>query len=261
MITLKNGTKGTSQIGYLAKMSDRDGYFDVAGISDNVIGVISESVPPNSPCRIINEGEALIYMHKKVRVGKHIRQQEESDGAVKGTCMPSTDEKGSNVVARAIEGGRGLVRATVMLSGGLNMSFGSMYNHDTPTTVTVTTPDVWYQVPSGFVVGVVNDMVFQNAREIKVNSKGFYQITWSISFAAAAGANKNVEGSVMINGVFSPPFTAHRFLSAFQDTGAMGGTGIISLNKDDLISLAIVNETGTNDIVVNHANMSVVQVG
>jgi hypothetical protein len=266
MITLKNGTKEVSPIGYLAKIATgKDGYFELAGIGEDVCGVISESVPPNSVCKIITDGEALVHLHKKAYVGNKIRQQLSSDGARKGSCLPFNGESGANIVAMAVESGRGLIRANVTITsntifGPTGASYGSMYNHDVPTTVTITIVSTPTQVPSGYSEGSVNNMVFQNSREIKALSDGYYFITWSIAFTAAS-ANQEIEGSIMVNGVVNNQFSSHRKISTGTDTGSMGGNGIISLNKGDLVSACVTNETSTANVVVEHSNLSVVQVG
>jgi hypothetical protein len=261
MIRLKNGTGQISKVGYLVKiMPDKQGYFDIAGVGDPVCGVISQSVSPNQPCDIITNGEALIYLHKKILPGKLIRQQIKTDGAVKGTCMPTINELGANIVARSIDGGKGLIRATVELSGGLNKCFGSMYNFDTPTAVSILATNTFYQVPSGFSKGEVNNSLFENSREIIVGTVGYYHVTWSIAFTAATG-NQEIEGTIMVNGTENTNFASHRKIGTGTDTGSMGGNGIVRLDAGDIVSLCVNNETSTSNVTVEHANMSVIQVG
>lgn len=262
MIRLKNGTGKASQVGYLAKVDDkRDGYFDIAGVGDEPIGVITEAVAPNQPCKLVSNGETLVYLHKKVYVSKGVRQQQQGDGAIKGTCMPSLSPPGSGVIGTALSTGRGLVRVALNLSGAINLSYGSMYNYDTSTTVTVAASETWYQIPSGYLVGFVNNTVFQNSREIRVIDAGVYAVVWSISFTMSGGATQEVEGTIMVNAVADTSATAHRYIGTRTDTGNIGANGIVSLNAGDVVSMAVNNESDTNNVVVEHSSMTITRIG
>lgn len=140
------------------------------------------------------------------------------------------------------------------------LPYGSMYNHDTATVVTPDVAGTPKQIPSGFTEGEVLDIIFGANRELTVAKAGRYKIDWSISFTAGA-ANQEVEGDVMIDGTASAKITAHRKITTASDTGAMGATGILELAASAVISLSVNNETSTNTITVEHANMSLVMVG
>ena len=143
---------------------------------------------------------------------------------------------------------------------GSGLPFGSMYNHDTPTVVTIGVAGTAVRIPSGFLVGQVNATTFDSAREITVTKAGRYLITWSISFTAGA-ANQEVEGGIMIDNTFNTQATAHRKITTASDTGAMGGTCILDLAVDAVVALGIINETSTNTVTVQHSNMSLIMVG
>ena len=136
-------------------------------------------------------------------------------------------------------------------------AFGSMYNHDTSTTVTIGATDTPVRVPGGFTQGQANLMTFQNSREIAVSLTGIYKIVWQISFTMAAGANQEIEGFVMINNVINIQATGHERVTTATDTGSVSGNCELDLAAGDVVALGMLNETSTNNIVVEHANLSI----
>jgi hypothetical protein len=137
---------------------------------------------------------------------------------------------------------------------------GSMYMHDGSVTVTVSATDTWYRIGSGFTVGQVNLATFQNAREIAVTRAGRYKIDWSISFTAAAAAQE-IEGTVMINNVGNTQASAHRHIQVAAETETFSGSCILDLSASDVVALGVLNETATQNITIEHANLSLVMVG
>ncbi len=140
-------------------------------------------------------------------------------------------------------------------------AFGSMYNHDTPTTVTISAMDTAVRVPGGFTEGKTNLATFQNSREIVVLRAGIYKTDWQISFTMAAGANQEIEGFVMINNAMNVQASAHRKITIGTDTESMSGTCELDLAASDVVALGMLNESSTNNPVVEHANMTINQVG
>ncbi|MCK5016008.1 MAG: hypothetical protein KAS32_02960 [Candidatus Peribacteraceae bacterium] len=152
---------------------------------------------------------------------------------------------------------------TFWVGDGTGIPHGNMWNHDTATTVTISATNTPTQVPSGYTVGQLNLTTFQNAREIVVTKAGIYDVVWDISFTAAS-ANQEIEGSIMVNGTSIGPTaggTAHRRISTATDTGSMGGTTTLDLAANDIISLAVTNETSTANVIVEHSNMKIDMVG
>jgi hypothetical protein len=152
---------------------------------------------------------------------------------------------------------------TFWVGDGTGLPHGNMWNHDVPTTVTITAISTPTQVPSGFTVGQLNLTTFQNAREIVVSKAGTYDVVWDISFTAAS-ANQEIEGSPMVNGTSVGPTaggTAHRRISTATDTGNMGATTTLDLAANDIVSLSVTNETSTANVIVEHANMKLTMVG
>ncbi len=143
---------------------------------------------------------------------------------------------------------------------GSGIPHGSMYNHDTPTTVTISSSNTAVRIPSGFTAGQTKNVTFANARELVVLKAGRYLIAWQISFQAAAGSNMDIEGFIMIDNVMNTQASAHRKIGTGTDTGSMSGVCILNLAANQVVSLGVLNETDTNNIVIEHANLGLVQV-
>ena len=145
-------------------------------------------------------------------------------------------------------------------TSGEGLVYGAMYNHNTSTTLTITdtTP---VEIPSGFTAGQLNGVTFANARELTVTEPGMYKIDWSISFNTDGGSNQDIEGAIGVNNTANAQGTCHRFIGTASDVGCMSGTAILDLGDDSVISLFMTNLTDSNNIVVTHTNLTLVQVG
>ena len=150
---------------------------------------------------------------------------------------------------------------TYWVGAGAGLPYGSMYNDNTSTNVTIGTAGTFVRIPSGFSQGQVNLCTFGNAREITVLKAGKYKIDWSISAALTAGASDDVEGAIGIDNAKNAQGTAHRIVAAATDIGAFGGTAILDLSANQVVSLMVTNNTIAVDITVTHASLSLVQVG
>lgn len=143
---------------------------------------------------------------------------------------------------------------------GSGLPYGSMYNFNVTTSVTIGVIGIYYRIDSGFTTGQTNLTTFQNNRELVVSKAGRYKIDWSISFTTAS-ANQEVEGSVMVNNGVNEQASAHRFIGTATDTGCISGTCILSLSANDVVALGVCNHTGTANISIEHSNLSLVMVG
>jgi hypothetical protein len=138
-------------------------------------------------------------------------------------------------------------------------AWGSMYQDDTGTTITVSSASVDYIV-TGMSEGILNGTTFQNGKELKITREGIYQVVWSVSYTTA-GANQEIEGAVGVNGTRNPQTSAHKKITTATDTVSIGGTGLLLLIVDDLVQILLRNETSTTNISIEHANLSLVYLG
>jgi hypothetical protein len=134
-------------------------------------------------------------------------------------------------------------------------AYGSFYMDDGNQVITISSAGVYYQVPSGMSSGTTHNMTFQNGRELKCTISGVYNVNWQMSVAIGS-ANQHIEGLVMVNSTAKEETTAATHVQNASDEQSLGGTGILTLNINDVVKLGIENETGTNNITVSHANLS-----
>ena len=135
---------------------------------------------------------------------------------------------------------------------------GQFGQENIPTTVAIGTVSTDYVV-DGMTNLIDNRLIFQNNREYKVETKGFYVCIWGLSIEVAAGA-KEIEGAVGLNGVKQPLSSGHRTIANPNDSGHIGGVGLVDCAVNDLLSIVVRNNTDTQNIIVNHANFYVQQV-
>lgn len=131
---------------------------------------------------------------------------------------------------------------------------GAMHQHDLGTVVTISATNIPTEIGAGFSAGPSFDVPFQNVKEFKIAKAGLYKASWSVSFSTAGGSNQNIEGGVMVNGSAILRGTAHRFIGTASDIGDIEGNLSLDLAVDDLVSLYVMNETDTQNIVVDHAD-------
>lgn len=156
-------------------------------------------------------------------------------------------------LASLIESGRGL--------GSTEIPYGSMWADEQSQIVPIAAINTYVQVPGSMSAGLSDRFAFQNARELRCLTGGTYKVDWAMSINCATN-NQDLSGSVMVNGIAQLNTTSHHF----NGTGAsknstIGGTGILSLALNDIVSLAVANHTATNAIIMEHANMALNRVG
>lgn len=143
---------------------------------------------------------------------------------------------------------------------GAGLPFGSLYGDNFNQTVTVLATDTYYEVGGGLSGGDENLMTFQNAKEIKVLKAGKYLVNYSMAVKTAS-AGQEIEGEVMINGAPQDNTSNHAETMSANKAMGLGGTGILTLALNDVVSLSVSNHTATTDIVVEHANMTLLMIG
>lgn len=141
------------------------------------------------------------------------------------------------------------------------LAYGTMSQDNLETLVTIGATDVDVSI-EGFDQSASNLFTFQNGRELVPAKDGWYGVDWTISFnIAGGGANQELEGSVCVNGVRQPQATAHRTVATITDVGNMAGTGAISAEASDIITLNIRNKSDSQNAVIGHANIKLVRLG
>ena len=141
-----------------------------------------------------------------------------------------------------------------------HMLYGSMYGDDMGQSVTISATGTFYEVGGGLSDGGSNGTTFQNSKELLIAVAGEYLVNWSVTIECTAAA-QYVEGAVMINSTAQMNTISAAELPTANKKVALGGTGIITLAVNDVVKLSVENETATNNLTVDHANLTIVQVG
>lgn len=141
----------------------------------------------------------------------------------------------------------------------ITRAWGSMYQDDVATVITVSATDTDYII-TGMSQGVLNGTTFDNGQELTITIAGVYKIDWSVSFRCAS-ANQEIEGAVGVNGVREPATSSHQKVLTGSDDVTIGGTGLLNLAVSDLVQIVIRNETSAANVTIDHANLSLVYLG
>ncbi len=136
----------------------------------------------------------------------------------------------------------------------------SIFQHDTGTTVTLPSASVDVVV-DGFGLTLSERITFVATSTMTITIDGRYLINWSASFNMATGTNQQIEATVGENGTPNVRCSAHRTVATATDTGNMGGSCILDLSANDDITLMIRNESAGNNVVIEHANFTILMVG
>jgi len=133
------------------------------------------------------------------------------------------------------------------------MAYGEMGVSYNSTATTITTANIFYQVTANFTGSELNNVTV-SSQKLVLGLDGVYYIDFNVSVSGAN--NAIVFGGISRND--DTPEGDHLFsrkLSANGDIGSGGGSEIHALTNGDTISLVLKNETNTNDLTVEHANL------
>jgi len=138
--------------------------------------------------------------------------------------------------------------------------YGNMYITNATVTVSVGSADVAYELTSGFTEDKV-DGVFMGSTGgyLQTNYGGNFLIIWSMSWDTSTPGD-NIEGGVMINGVKSEIGTSHATIIT-GGANAAASSSIVTLVEGDKVSLYVRNEDNADDVVVEHASVTIIRIG
>lgn len=138
--------------------------------------------------------------------------------------------------------------------------YGSFYVDDGTQATTLTNTGTYYQIAAGFTTGSVNGFTFQNARELVALVAGKYKVDWSMTVSSNT-SDTTVEGAILI-GSTAQMQTVNA--TRTKETGveySIGGTGIITLAVNDIVSLALESEASAGIIVTTtHGNLTLTRI-
>jgi len=180
MALYKNLCGETSKIGYTCKVSPSDPRsFVYANAGDNnILGIITQSVPRYAQCEIATSGIAKVFCFENVVQGSIVRAQKVGDRISRGTCkIARLSDVSYFKIGTALESGKGLIRC--QLSLGYNSS-GSVQNETTIITsspYTVTETDAFIVVNSATAVTVNLTASTGLGRQLSIASIGVGVVT------------------------------------------------------------------------------------
>lgn len=136
-------------------------------------------------------------------------------------------------------------------------AYGQMYINSN-TTITVAATDTWYEVTSNLLAGVISGAKF-NSHFIEIAQTGAYMININVALNTAS-ASQEVAATVMVNGTASETGHAHSTIVAANKSSTTSSVTILNLTAGDEISLAVENHTAATNIVVEHAQISILKL-
>jgi len=139
-------------------------------------------------------------------------------------------------------------------------SYGSMYINNGSVVRTIAATNTYYEIASGFTGGLCSQFTFQNSKELLCSKAGTYLVDWQMS-RSVPGALQEIEGGAMLNGTILVNTTSHTQSVTAGTQQSFGGSGIVVLAVNDLVSLAVNNNTSTNSVTISHANISITKLG
>ena len=138
---------------------------------------------------------------------------------------------------------------------------GHMYAEEIALSLTPGASNTYTEIGSSLTGGVTNGVTFQNSKELKVDSAGTYFINYSISARMQVGTNTEVHATIMINGTAQSTATSHITSSSSSDVRfVLAGSTILTLSASEKISLAIKDESGTQEFIIEDVNCSIIKL-
>lgn len=177
-----------------------------------------------------------------------------SDSVVGSLGQQSYNESLARI-AHLLEG----VESEAIVIPGTVSRYGGMYANNVTGTVIVGASDTFYMVTGSMSQGNLSEFTFSGNHLLTCGFSGKYLISYSISVYSAS-ANQEIESSIMVNDVARNEMSAH-----VEGTGAgkphcLSGSAILDLSVGDTLAFALSNHTGANNVVMQHASLSVVYI-
>lgn len=137
---------------------------------------------------------------------------------------------------------------------GVRQLYGSMYTHNASATLTLSVASTDRTI-TGLLAGPSFGITLQDTERLVVSLSGVYAVKWSLSFAGANPIDE-IEAGVVVGSTLQENTTAHRTIGTANDTGNMGGVGYVSASAGQTLALVARNESGANNIIIDHVNFT-----
>ncbi len=149
---------------------------------------------------------------------------------------------------------------TYWTGSGSGIPYGHMTN-DLGDTITITTQNVWVEASSTvWTTGLTNLVTFGGKHYLAVDKAGVYEVIISASISDA-GINDTVGIAVMVNGTAQTAGHAQATLGTANTQSSLSTSYILNLSANDQISLGVVNHSGTTNLDLQHASITLKMIG
>jgi hypothetical protein len=139
--------------------------------------------------------------------------------------------------------------------------YGHMFKHEAATVIAIANTAVYYEIDSGWSTGEVSGVTFGGSHYLAPAVAGRYLVQWDLTLAVGS-TNQSVRAALMVDGTAITSGGVQQTRNASSGEGHhLGGNTILSLAASQQVSLAVRNVTGTNNITVSFANLSLLRVG
>jgi len=137
---------------------------------------------------------------------------------------------------------------------------GTMYIDGGSIEVVNAGIDVFVEIPATWTTGKTNGVTFQNDKELKILTAGWYSFVWSAAFIPD-NILDSYEGAILLNGTKQDNGSDHTAAPLAGNPTSMGGSGWVDCAVDDIISVGMANHVNaTRDCDVEHASLKLEQV-
>lgn len=215
-----------------------------------VLGVAIESGVAENIIHIVNNGIVAGFDTSSFAVGDVVFLGTEGQLV---TDRPKEDFVIQMGTILFVDSTEGAIKINVQEYPNPEKYYASMFQYGLNTNVGITTQNIDVSVP-GMTSNVANNFIFQNGNELKVTKSGDYDVDWQVSFTDAN--LEAFEGAIAVNGARQVSTASDSKLGAV-DSEHIGGGDLLSLLKDDILTIVARNVTGNSDMVVHSANLKI----
>lgn len=130
--------------------------------------------------------------------------------------------------------------------------YGEMYQYNQNHTVEIDVKDAAYDIDN-FTGGLTQGVTFQNGKELLIEVAGIYNVQYGICYTDGVATEYRIV--LTINDIVQ-----NKSLSCAKKSNAgdmMGGArpALFDLSEGDIVKLAVINITNTNDAIIHNANI------
>lgn len=175
--------------------------------------------------------------------------------SVVGTLGQQSFNESLSRIAHLLEG----VESEDIVIPGTVARYGGMYADNVTGTVIIGAPNTFYMVTGSLSQGSLSGFTFSGNHLLTCGFAGKYVITYSLSVYSAS-ANQEIETTIMVNGVGREELSAHAEGISVNVSRCLAGSAVIELAVGDTVAFGVSNHTGANNLMVQHATLSVVYI-